>query len=142
MGVMILIMLLTVADVFLRYTFDAPISGATEMTEVMMTGLLLAMAWAAFEGSHITVDIIMNRTPKRVQAVMEIFTFLICLGIFVIIAWQGYEGALYSFKYNRSSALLKIPDGPFYITLAVGFGLLCLSIIPLWIKSIAEAFRK
>jgi len=141
-GVILLMMLLTVADVFMRYVFSDPITGTTEISEIMMVCLLLAMGWAAVNGNHITVDAIMNRMPKRFQAISDIIVFLVSFGIFAIIAWRSYLAGLFTLEYNRVSALLKIPDGPFYILLGVGYGFLCLSIIPILVNRIKEAFKR
>ena len=71
----IALMLLTVADVFLRYVFNNPIRGTIELTEMMMVWILLVVAWGALEGSHVKIDILMRRFSPRVQATVEIFTW-------------------------------------------------------------------
>jgi TRAP-type C4-dicarboxylate transport system permease small subunit len=141
-GVVILMMLLTVSDVFMRYLFAAPITGTTEITEYMMVCLIVAMAWTAVEGKHVVVDLVMKLFPKRFQTAVDSINLLVCLGIYVIICWQTYVAGTFALRYNVKSALLEIPEFPFYLVLAVGFAMLCVAIVPLLIKKIGEAVKK
>jgi TRAP-type C4-dicarboxylate transport system permease small subunit len=141
-GVVILMMLLTVSDVFMRYAFANPITGTTEITEYMMVCLIVAMAWAAVEGRHVTVELVMKHLPKRFQAAADSITLLVSLGIYVIIVWHSFLAAKYAMDYNANSALLDIPDFPFYGVLTLGFAILCVAIVPLLIKKIVEAVRR
>jgi len=137
--VILAMMVLTVSDVTMRYLFSRPITGTTEITEYMMICILLAMAWGAVQEKHITVSAVMDRMPKKVQAITDIITFLISLGVFALVTWQSYVAALFALEFNVSSALLGLPDAPFYIVLMAGFGILCLSIIPVLVKRIKQA---
>ena len=141
-GVALLMMLLTVSDVFMRYIFANPITGTTEITEYMMVCLIVAMAWAAMEGRHVTVELVMKLLPKRFQTAADSINLLVCLGIYVIIVWQSFLAAKYAFDYHLNSAMLDIPDFPFYGVLTLGFAVLCLAIVPLLIKKIAEAVKR
>jgi hypothetical protein len=64
------IMMLTVADVLMRYLFSRPITGTTELTEFMMVILILSVVPAALANRHITVNMCIgvltpNCTLKR-----------------------------------------------------------------------------
>jgi TRAP-type C4-dicarboxylate transport system permease small subunit len=141
MGFIIVMMLLTAADVFMRYIFLKPIAGTTELTEYMMVCLILAMAWAALEGRHITVELVMKYLPKRVQAIVDAITFILCLGIYVIIVWHGYLSAEFARDYDVVSTVLEVPKYPFTLLFVVAFAILCLAIIPLLIRKIGEALK-
>ena len=140
--VILAMMVLTVADVFMRFLFSKPITGTTEITEYMMVCILLAMAWAAVEGKHITVSAVMDRMPQKVQAFTDIVTFIISLGVFVLVAWQSFIASMFAFEFNVSSALLKLPDAPFYLVLMVCFSILCLAILPILVNRIIQVGKK
>ena len=136
MGVLGLMMLLTVVDVFLRYFFNSPITGTTEVTEFMMVIVVFpALAWCAVKRRHVQVDLLVSHLPLAVQKIIDTFTLLLTLGIFVIITWQS---VLESMDVQTTTALLHLPHAPFHWILTAGFALFCLSVVSLLI----ENFRK
>ena len=142
MGVMLAMMLLTVADVFLRYAFSRPITGTTELTEMMMACLLLAAVWCAVERRHISVGIVMDRLGKRVQAIIDSITLLAALGVYIILTWQGLVKALFSWEHHLQSSMIHVPEFPFRGMLALSFAVLCLVVIRLLIQKIAEGAKR
>jgi len=129
-----LMMLLTVVDVFMRYVFNAPITGATEVSELMMVIVVFpALAWIAVERSHIRVDMLVVKWPRRVQLIVEIITLLLALGTFVIITWQSF---LESIEVRMATSLLEVPESPFHWIMTLGFAMLCLAIVSLVIQNV------
>ena len=128
-----LMMLLTVVDVFMRYVVNAPITGATEVSELMMVILVFpGLAWIALDRSHIRVDLLVVRWPRRVQLVVEIVTLLLALGTFVIITWQSL---LESVEVKAATSLLEVPESPFHWIMTLGLAMLCLAIVSLVIQN-------
>lgn len=83
-------MLLTVSDVCLRYFFNRPVMGATELTQDMMVYLsFLGLAWCAMMKSHLKVDLVMAYFPSRMQAAVDALTILAGLCMAALIAWQN-----------------------------------------------------
>jgi len=133
-------MLLTVADVFLRYVFNAPITGATELSEFMMVIVVFpALAWVAVDRSHIRVDLLVSTWPRRVQLIVEIFVLLLSLGTYCIIAWRAF---IESATVLTTSSLLSLPHAPFYWVMTVGLIMLCLAIISLVVENVAAIMQK
>jgi len=118
-------MMLTVADVFLRYFFNAPINGAYEVTELMMV-LIFAptLAWTAMRGANVRVDLLLGKFPNRVQGVFDSVTCLLSLFVTGIITWFTVPQAMFMYKIKTVSDQLEIPFYPFYIVIAIGFFLL------------------
>lgn len=138
---LVAIALLTVADVLLRLIINRPILGSTEVTEYMMVGLVFGMGLCALRGRQIKMDMVMERFPKRVQAIVDCITYLVAFGAYVIIAWQNILEAFKLQKMNLISGILKIPTYPFYLVLAFGCILLSLAIVVLFIKSASRAVK-
>ncbi|MFC1862703.1 TRAP transporter small permease [Thermodesulfobacteriota bacterium] len=129
-----LMMLLTVADVFLRYFFNSPITGTTEMTELMLVVVVFpAFAWCAIQGRHVKVDLIVALFPPRIQVFIDSFTLLATLGIYIVITWQSFFEAM---ETHTATSLIGLPHAPFYWIMAFGFVLFCLSILSLVIEKI------
>ncbi len=126
-------MMLTVVDVFMRYVLNTPITGATEISELMMVIVVFpALAWIALERSHITVDLLVSKWSKGVRLTVEIITLLFALGTFGIITWQSF---LESSEVKDTTSLLKVPESPFHWIMTLGFALLCLAIISLVVQN-------
>jgi TRAP-type C4-dicarboxylate transport system permease small subunit len=129
-----LMMLLTVVDVFMRYVLNAPITGATEISELMMVILVFpALAWIAIERSHIRVDLLVVTWPRKMQLIFEIVTLLLALAMFVIVTWRSF---LESMEVREATSLLEVPEAPFHWVMTLGFAMLSLAIVSLVIENV------
>ena len=64
----VIMMMLTTVDVFLRYVFNRPILGSFEVTELLMVSVAgLSLAWCTLKSGHIRVDIIINMFSKKTR---------------------------------------------------------------------------
>jgi len=136
-------MLLTTSDVCMRFFFNRPITGATELTQDMMVYLsFLGLAWCAATKSHLKVDLIMDHLPPRVQAVIDALTVLAGLCVAALISWQNIVEALVMQKMKITSSLLKLPVYPNYYIVALGCALLCLVMVAIMIQKLGAAFKK
>ncbi|MFC1956614.1 TRAP transporter small permease [Chloroflexota bacterium] len=139
---MVLLMLATTGDVFLRYAFNRPITGAFEFINYMMIlGVYGAIAWTAVREGHVKVDLVVGRFPSRVQHFFASITYILGLGIVSIMAWQGIDEALYAMETKRTPYILPWPEFPFYLFLAIGFVLLGLVLVVKVVHSIRKAVK-
>ena len=137
---LIFLMLLTVVDVFLRYFFNSPLTGTTEISQLMMIIIVFpALGWAAVDRAHIRVDLLVNQLPNRPKALFSSITLLIALGIYVIIAWRSF---LESAVVNRQTSLINLPFAPFYWLMSVSLAVFCLAILALIIEDIGKAVKR
>jgi TRAP-type C4-dicarboxylate transport system permease small subunit len=134
-----LMMALTVVDVFMRYVLNAPITGATEISELMMVVLVFpALAWIALERIHIRVDLLVVKWPRRVQLIVEMITLLLALGTYAIVTWQSF---LESIEVREATSLLEVPESPFHWIMTLGFAMLCLAIVTLMIENVTAIVK-
>lgn len=114
-------MLLTTSDVIGRYIFNAPITGAYEVTEVMMVTLIfLFIGYTQAEKSHISIDLVVRVLPKKLRVTIDILTHLLSLFIIILIAWMNILRCLELMRRNEVTAILYIPVSPFVLILAIG----------------------
>ena len=136
-------MLITVADVFMRYFLKRPILGTTEITENMMVCLtFFGLAWCAAQQSHLRVDLVMSRFSPRVQALVDGMTTLAGLFMVALIAWRSLVEAIAVQQLNIVSSLLRIPAYPFYYVITLGSALLALVMVAQVIQHFGKAVRK
>ncbi len=82
-------LILTCADVIGRYLLHAPINGKTELTRLMMAGLIAAtLPVISAAGGHISVDLFDRRFSRRGAAIRDLFTDAIAaLALGVLAHW-------------------------------------------------------
>ena len=128
-GLLILLALLTVADVLLRWLWNAPIYGAQDLSEM---GLVLvvfgAIAYCGRAGGHVAVDLFVGWLPRGGRRVTDTLVRLASVAIFAILAWQMVRRGATAMEYDVTN-LIEIPRAPFYSFVGVGAGLYALILL-------------
>lgn len=127
MFLLIPMMLLTVGDVIVRATLARTITGALEISEYMLAVfILLGLAYTQQIKGHVRVSFLTSRLPPRVQPAVEIVTTLLSLLIIFIVIWQGWVVGIHE---TTVSDMLRVPQAPFKLFVAVGGFLLFLELL-------------
>jgi len=141
-GTLIAMMMLTVADIVLRYVFNRPIPASLEFTEYLMLGVVfLALAWCALKGMHVKVDILVSRFSPRVHAVFSGINSLVVLAVCVLLVSQNYSESIVARQYHSASDVTGIPWYPFYLVVAFGFVLLFLTMLISLAKDVTRVVK-
>ncbi len=121
------LMLITAADVICRNLFSRPIAGVVELSGYLLAVfILLGLAFTQQVKAHVGVSIITSRLPHHVQLILNIITTLISLFIFSILIWQGLVVGI---EERTVSDLLRIPQYPFRLLVAVAAFFVCLEFL-------------
>ena len=137
---MVLLVLLTVADVFLRFFFNSPILGSFELTEYLLVVIVFfAIPWATQEDINVRVDLFTGKLRGRNQAKVYAVSCVLSIVITFILGWYTVPQAKYIYDLNVESDMLKIPSYPFYFLVAIGFFFLFFILIARFIRYIEEA---
>ena len=140
--ILILMMLLTVADVIMRYFFNKPIDGSLEITEYLMAVVVgFALAYTGVKKGHIVVDVLIAKFSPRTQAVINSITYLLSLITFAIITWRTAVYAAGFQKVGTHSSVLAIPTFPFVYIVAIGSGIFCLVLLYNTYEYITQAIK-
>jgi TRAP-type C4-dicarboxylate transport system permease small subunit len=141
--VLVVMMFFTVLNVVMRAFFNSPIPGDVELIEVGMVCVgFLSLAWCAIRGMHISVDLVVSFLPRRIQAGFDSFSYVIGLGIFMLLAWRSFLEGIANREMHNLSATLGFPIFPFYWATALGYGVLCLAILILIVRSLSGIIKK
>jgi TRAP-type C4-dicarboxylate transport system permease small subunit len=120
-------MSLTTADVIGRYLFNAPILGAFELTEYLVLILIFSfLGYTQFSGSHVSVELIVNFLPHRIQFIIQLVNHTLCLLLIGLVTWKSADKALELVKSGENSPNLSLPDYPFVLFLTLGCLVLCI----------------
>jgi len=120
---------LTVADVVLRL-FRMPIPGTYEMVGFLGAFIIaFSLAYTASEKGHITVDVLVQLFPRRVQALLDALNELAGAVFFGIIAYAGMGAANDIRNSGEVSLTLELPLHPILYGIAAGCALLALILL-------------
>lgn len=130
-SIILAMMLLTTADVALRFLLNSPIPGAYELSEFLLVGVVfLAISYVQAARGHIMVDLFTARLPLGARLGLDILGALLALAVFSLLAWQaGYQAWRAWAIQDYSMGLIAFPLWPARTALAVGVGLYCVRLI-------------
>jgi TRAP-type C4-dicarboxylate transport system permease small subunit len=113
-------MLLTVADVVLRWTINRPIRGTFELVELLLAcTFFLALPAAFLRDDHIVVDVVDYVAPRRVPVLKRVAE-AIAVVIVALMAWQGWRAARDTIVFNDVTSDLEIPRILYWVPVLVG----------------------
>lgn len=121
------LMSVVVADVSMRYFFNAPLQWSYEViSSYLMPGLFfLAVSHTLRAHAHVAVDILHNYVGPRTRYAFESIASALAASAFAIAAWMSAGVTLEDFRTAAtSSSGLALPTWTVSIFLPVGFGLL------------------
>jgi TRAP-type C4-dicarboxylate transport system permease small subunit len=121
-----LMMCIGAFDVIGRYVFNNPILGASEVSTLLMGGMVF-LGWAHTQEkmSHVTVDILFILYPPRVQHILSFVMLFVVFILFAVITWEAALLAVSDWKEGMLMSILQIPVAPFKALISLGALLLC-----------------
>ncbi|MDA4848571.1 TRAP transporter small permease [Hoeflea poritis] len=131
----------TVIDVVGRYVFNAPLSGASELTEFLLLGIIfIGLPAITLDDDHIAIDLLTSQLAQRPRTVLKFVARVLSAGFFGFLGWQLLEHAKRLEAYQDITVFLRIPFAPFctaaaYLMMLCSL-ILCLQIVgPLFHRS-------
>ena len=121
------LMFVVVADVALRYLFNAPLQWSYEViSSYLMPGLFFFAASHTLKAhAHVSVDIVHNYVERRTRYVLEALTSTLAAPVFALCTWVSAQHTLEDFQTAAASTSgLALPTWTISLMLPIGFGLL------------------
>ena len=141
---LVILMMVTIVDVFMRYLFNHPIRASFDTVEVMLLVFVFnGMAAAFFGRRHIVIDLLDGVFGPRMTVVLirgaDILSVL-CLGL---LAWAMLLPATQAYQYGDAKMELPIPIYVLWIVaLASLVGTIFCAVVTLVAKpAVAESGR-
>jgi TRAP-type C4-dicarboxylate transport system permease small subunit len=120
-------MLLTAADVVGRDLLGHPVPGTVELSQYLLAVfILMGLAYTQQVKGHVNVSILISRLPVSGQLFLKLISSVLGLALFSLLAWQGWVVGL---AERTVSDLLRVPQFPFRILVAVAAFLFCLELL-------------
>ena len=120
-GVLVVLMILTTADVARRWIFNAPITGVFDLTHfAVLTMTFLGLAYCGQRQGHVAIELLYHVLSRPVQRLLDRLSNLAGAVLFVVIAWRSMVQSIDVRDFGEASQLVQIPYFPFYWLLAFG----------------------
>lgn len=140
---LLLMMVFITSNVTSRYVFNQPIQGDLEVVELtMLSVVMLGLAYIHVTKGHVSLGLVVDRLPRRVQAVFDIAAYVLATAYASVIVWQNIVQAQLLRHIGEHTVVLGIPLFPFYVLVVVGFFVLLLSFLVTLSNAIREAVRR
>jgi TRAP-type transport system small permease protein len=141
-SVMILLVILILVDVTLRYLFNNPIRSVYEIVAIMVVIIVsFSMAYSGITRSLVSIEIIIERFPAKVQNVLAIFQSIMGLAFFSLLCWKTMEQSIIYWNVGSKTYAANLPLFPFILILSFGSGLLSLVFLIQLIRTIDEVSK-
>jgi TRAP-type C4-dicarboxylate transport system permease small subunit len=112
-------LVISVADVIGNKIFHHPIQGTTDYVSFLaIITIIFSLSYSLIEKAHVQVDLFLNKLPRRVKAIFEIFIALLSLTLFVLLTWFSVRYGIRLQKNNELSMTQRIPVFPFAYAVA------------------------
>ncbi|MCA0961229.1 TRAP transporter small permease [Salipiger bermudensis] len=133
-GVLLMALMgMTVTDVIGRYVFNAPLRGATELTELLLAAVVfLGLPAVALADEHVTVDLVTDRMPAAIKPWRGAATGLFSAVVLAVVAWRVWVYAAQIGGYGGTTTTLAIPIAPlgYFCAVCTGLGSLLTALVP------------
>ena len=141
-GVVLLgIMLLIVTNVILR-PMGAVFAGTYELIEAFIILVVAgALGYTELEKSHVTVQVIVSRLPRRLQGFFEALIYIIAIGLWIVIIWSSISIMNHNWL-NEDTEILEVPLLPFRFIWIFGLIFLCVVLVLHFLQGLIKAVKK
>ena len=111
--IMGLVTLLVVASATGRYLFAYPLPDAFDMSRLLLgAAIMWGFASVGYRGSHIKVDILVERLPAGPRRWIDAFAWSVLLLFTVLLAWKMFARVASAAASNESTMDLRLHAWP------------------------------
>lgn len=136
-------MTLMLVEVFFRYFLRQPTIWVWDINMQLFAAFtFLGGGYHILHNYTVNVDVLYLRMPKKMQAIADIFTFLVILTFLVVLIWKGGESGLRSVAYRVTSG--SAFDPPIYhirMLLPIASFIMLLQVVATFIRNIGKKLK-
>lgn len=121
MAALVVMMFAIVADVFMRFAFNAPITGSYDVVEFSLIIAVFYSLGAVILGLHeILIDLIDHLVAPKTVLILQRISALLSAGILIFIFLSMLTPALQSYQYGEMRLELQMPTWIMWAVALVG----------------------
>jgi TRAP-type C4-dicarboxylate transport system permease small subunit len=127
---LVLMMVLSCADIFMRYLFNRPITGTYDV--VGLSGAVLvsfALPYTMLKKGHVAVELLVQSLSRGKRLVIETFSHLLGISLFLVLVWQAILLSRDMKAAGEVTPTVHLPFYPIVYCMALCFFILSLAIM-------------
>jgi len=125
--IMINMLIVVSLQILMRYVFNTPLQWSEELARFSYGWFcLFGVSLVTYERAHLRVTFLVDRFPRKIQYLLEIFALAIMLVFSILIAWSTLE--LPAVQGNIRAYSLGVPFYVLHLSILPGFGISALHI--------------
>lgn len=129
----------TFFGVFARYFMGNPFAWEEEVQLACFVWITFLGVGAAFRtGSHVAIEILVERMPEKVAHLVELGGYLISMGILLFFFYYSDVIVYSMIQMGRSTNILHIPNAAIYLVVPIGCVLMMYNYTRVIIKKFKE----
>ena len=126
---LLVMLLVTMADVIMRFFFNAPIVGSIEIARMMLVCMAPAFMYTLIRGQHVRVPVFIDMLPSIGQKCFDVVGYLASAALCSLMFYQGILLTFARMEQRQVYSMLRIPTWPFHLLFAISMGLFALAIL-------------
>ena len=127
---LVVMMLLTSVDVFMRYLFNRPITGTYDVVGLLGAVMAaFAMPYTMLKKGHVAVELLVQSLSRGKQLVIETFSHLLGISLFLVLVRQAILLSRDMKAAGEVTPTLLLPFYPIVYCMALCFFFLSLAIL-------------
>jgi TRAP-type C4-dicarboxylate transport system permease small subunit len=124
-GLLLVIVLITLAEVTIRYVVGGSLAWGEEVALLLWVWMIQL---GAIRATHMRIDYLLLSLPARPAAVLQLVLDLVAIGLLAVLTWGAVQ-LIELTKFDRFVALPWLPVNLSYYAVVIG--------APLWMVAIA-----
>ncbi len=112
-GILVVMVLITVADVIGRKFFNLPVKGSYELGKMLLVIVVFFnLPYTEMQDGNVSIEILFIRLGQRTQKIVQSLMYVLFLVISILFAWQLFVLASDEWSDGFTTTVLKIPTSP------------------------------
>ena len=112
---------LSVTDALLRSFLNAPIFGANDYSQILLSFIVaVSLPLCVLSGRLIAIETLLEMLPCRLRGTIDWLTTILGVSILFYLSWRAFLNAREASLFGETTLLLQLPFGPSYYAIAAG----------------------
>lgn len=134
----LLVAILTCADIVGRSFFSASIYGLNEITALLVAVAVSAcLPFALARGGTLSIDVLTSRFTTSAQSWLAIISALTIVCFMGLLSWRVGVTAMDMVRMNETTMLTGMPRAPFFFAMAIAFGIAAAVVLTVTLAALA-----
>ncbi len=142
--VIVIMILITVSDVFARRVLNATLVGAHEIQQFCyMIAAFLSMGYVTILKRHVTITFVSDLLPKRLMKYVSVVVWFVIVAAYTLLGWRLLAQGVHMMRVGVATPELYLPEWPFlFFSGLIGFAGMIAALLFTFLQTVKEVTNK